>query len=114
MIFQASMRRARVRPIHVFRCVIYAGDVALWAALAMLAIVVADVWSNGVIGSVWSDASGAVLTVSAALIVVATYRLALAYRHYLRFDHAIATAAASQIIVSLIALKFVFDWLRFL
>jgi hypothetical protein len=31
------------------------------------------------------------------------YRLAAAYRHYLRFDHAGATAVASQVIVALAA-----------
>jgi hypothetical protein len=39
MVFQVSMRRVRIRPIHVLRCVLYASDVAVWVALlALLAI----------------------------------------------------------------------------
>jgi hypothetical protein len=33
---------------------------------------------------------------------VLTYRLAIAYRTYLRFDHPVATVAASQLIVALL------------
>jgi len=114
MVFQASMRRARVRPIHVLRCVIYTGDLALWAALLMLVVKFGELSRNGLIGSVWDDGmADTVLTFSAVLMAVATYRLAMAYRHYLRFDHAIATAVVVQVMVALVAVKFIFDWLGY-
>src|SRR6185437_13588032 len=33
MVFQWSMQRAHVKAIHVFRCVVYAGDVIVWVNL---------------------------------------------------------------------------------
>jgi hypothetical protein len=39
MIFRVSMRRARVRPVHVLRCVLYSYDAILWLGI-ILAIVI--------------------------------------------------------------------------
>jgi len=114
MVFQISMRRARVRPIHVLRCVVYAGDVSLWAAAGMFAVIANDVTNQGLVGGAAGRGSdGTVVLGSAILLVVATYRLGVAYRDYLRFDHAFATAAAVQLMVALLAFKGMLDWLQY-
>jgi hypothetical protein len=40
---------------------------------------------------------------------VTTWRLAAAYRHYLRFDHPFATALAAQVIVAMLTLAVVLN-----
>jgi hypothetical protein len=115
MVFRASMRRARVRPVHVLRCVIYSADAAAIAAAAItMAWLVYDPWLGraGIWSGAWwrfSSANGA-LWVIFALFVLLTYRLWLAYRRYLRFDHPLATAIASQIMIALLTLKFAADF----
>jgi hypothetical protein len=47
---------------------------------------------------------------SAGLLALLTYRLWIAYRKYLRFDHALATVTVSQIMVALLVFKFALDW----
>jgi len=42
MIFQASMRRARIKTVHVLRCVIYSADVLVWLLAAILIFKVAQ------------------------------------------------------------------------
>jgi hypothetical protein len=115
LIFRASMRRARVRPVHVLRCVIYSGDVALLtAAAATCAWLAYDPWLSrravrvefyGYFGS----ARGAAW-VMIALFVILTWRLWIAFRRYLRFEHAFATAIASQVMIALLTLKFALDY----
>lgn len=111
MIFQASMRRARVRPIHVLRCVIYAGDVAVFWAAAMMMLVAYDVYSRGLMPRPWGPSSTARLMpwTSIVLLLVVTWRVASAYKHYLRFDHAWATAMLVQFMVVLLVFKLVLD-----
>lgn len=97
MIFVASMRRARVRRVHVLRCAVYSGDVAAWLAVPWLATLL-----------VRGDIHGrremmTALVVALVLWAVASYRLLAAYRHYLRFDHAAGVVLATQVIVGLAA-----------
>jgi hypothetical protein len=101
LIFQASMRRARIRPAHVLRCVVYSGDVFVWSGLVALGFGVAR-WllTHDAEPELEVRAQLAALT-SLALGAAATWRLAVAYRKYLRFDHAVATAIASGVIVLL-------------
>ena len=113
MIFQASMRRARVRSIHVLRCVLYTADTALWAGAATVAFCAWDVWQQGLVstggfrGGLYHQAA---LLVTIVAFILCTWRLAAAYRHYLRFDHAFATALASQIILLLAAACIAVNW----
>jgi hypothetical protein len=101
LIFQASMRRARIRPAHVLRCVVYSGDVFVWSGLVALGFGLAHwLWTHDAAPEVEVRAQLAALT-SLALGAVATWRLAVAYRKYLRFDHAVATAIACGVIVLL-------------
>lgn len=113
MIFQVSMRRARVCPVHVLRCVVYTGDVSLWMAAFMFALILIDVAAEGPVGRASGRGpGGSVILASAVLLAVATYRLGTAYRDYLRFDHPFATAAAVQLMVTLLAYKGVLDWVN--
>ena len=41
LVFRISMRRARIRPVHVGRCVVYSFDAALWGAVLLAAVGVA-------------------------------------------------------------------------
>lgn len=102
MVFQWSMRRARVRASHVLRCAIYSGDVLVWFALAggIVAVTGLHVWLST--GGGWSvSAVGLFLMLLIATPLVYTYRLVVAYRRYLKFDHAVATVLTSQVIAGL-------------
>jgi hypothetical protein len=94
MVFQVSMRRARVRTAHVVRCVVYSGDVLVWAGLGLL--------GGGALGvlSTYRYFGGARPIIGCVLpaALFAAYRLGVAYRRYLRFEHAWSTAITSQII----------------
>jgi len=93
LIFQASMRRAKVRMLHVLRCTLHCCDAALWlGVMAMLAVpwAMAELDLGRYIG--FRDAAAA----APLFALVMAWRLSAAYRHYLRFDHPMATAAASQ------------------
>ena len=98
LVFRISLRRARLRPVHVLRCVLYAGDVVLWVALPLGVLMLAA----------WAHVGGGEVVVrllAAAAWAVLSYRLLAAYWHYLRFDHAVATVLASQVMVGLVFLK---------
>ena len=102
MVFQASMRRARVRPGHVLRCVIYAGDVFIWWGLLLVLRALAD-WIS-MTRDYWDDTQAVQQTTGAFLFMAipAVYRLGVAYRRYLRFDRPWLTVLASQVVVFLI------------
>ncbi len=96
MIFRASMRRAKVRPIHVVRCVIYGCNAAVWIGL----LVTAFSPLHGVESIV--ELTERIAIFSAVMAAVNVYHLGWAYRRYLRFDHPWTAMAASQIIVGLL------------
>lgn len=90
MIFQASMRRAKIRNAHLLRCAIYGCDFPLLAGAILMAML--------------SSGGGPQEQATAAAVVcpwIAGYRLTFAYRNYLRFDHPFLTVVASQVIVAL-------------
>ena len=100
LVFQISLRRARLRGTHVLRCVLYAGDGCLWLILP-LGFLVWTAWlASGWPPRAFFPRASAALPWFALGVFV--YRLLTAYRLYLRFDHAIATVLASQVIVLLI------------
>ena len=100
LLFQASMRRAKVKPVHMLRCALYTGDAAPWLLAAALLVVPPLVYHFDL--RRYMGHRDAV--VSAALFAAVTaWRLAAAYRNYLRIDHPAATAVASQVIVLLSA-----------
>ncbi|HZL34456.1 MAG TPA: hypothetical protein VFC78_04040 [Tepidisphaeraceae bacterium] len=102
MVFQISMRRAKVRPIHVLRCVIYSSSAMFWAGLASLAweaALFASLIALGVGRMAIYEDFGLFLTIPVGLAF--TYCLIVAFRRYLRFSHVIATILCSQLIVFL-------------
>lgn len=111
-IFQASMRRAKVKQVHVLRCVVYSSDVFFWVALIAFIYsacqAVGTAFEPSGYGRMAFYASPTVSTLPhwawtiAGLIFV--YRLIIAYWRYLRFRHAIATVFTTQIIVFLTVL----------
>jgi hypothetical protein len=115
LVFRASMRRARVRPVHVLRCVIYTADAAVIVALAACAFwYFYDSWFPRPwlwAGTWWSfNSDGTVLMAIAAMFAILTYRLWIAYRRYLRFAHALATAVTSQVMIALLTVKLLADF----
>jgi hypothetical protein len=110
MLFQWSMRRARVKPVHVWRCVVYCADVLVATAVVYIYMIAERElnhwggawpvrWSpSALFDSVWP-------WVAVALLGLVSYRLIVAYRLYLRFNHVIATVVASQVIVALAVWK---------
>jgi hypothetical protein len=118
LLFRFSMRRARIRPAHVLRCVLYSFDAVLWAGVVAAVAVVPEVlgprtWpSRGrqdwpevldmLLGPYLQDpVTKAVLIAAALLLPFMAWRLTVAYRQYLRFDRPAATVLASQVIVLL-------------
>ncbi len=105
LIFQRSMRRAKVLPVHVMRCAVYACDEFWIGMIVALGLVIwlpwQWLWNNPV-----AELVGYPLFLqmfSASLFGMwCTWRLRVAYRKYLQFPHALATVAASQVIVVLI------------
>jgi hypothetical protein len=105
MIFQVSMRRARVRPIHFARCVVYCADVFLWGNALIAASVVALPIRRMLLGKPHSfprsDYNIAATFITGAVLLIFMYRLIIAFKKYLRFDHPISTILATQFIVLL-------------
>lgn len=90
------MRRAKVRPVHVVRCIIYGSNAAVWTGL----LITACSPLHGVASTVQFAQRIAIF--SAVLAAMNLYHLGTAFGRYLHFDHPWATIAASQIIVVMI------------
>jgi hypothetical protein len=107
MVFRLSMRRARIKPVHVVRCVVYSFDPLFWAGLVGLLLATAAVLIDlfAVATFAYLLALTAVMLISVTglwLAVTVVYRLWTAYRLYLRFEHALLTVLASQLIAALV------------
>jgi hypothetical protein len=106
LVFRISMRRARIRPVHVARCVVYSFDAIIWPGLAAFVatatvIALALLLSKRDFSLRWQ----AVAIAPWVVIAVVEYRLVMAYRHYLRFDRPFLTILASQIAAGLVVLN---------
>jgi len=106
LVFRISMRRARIRPVHVARCVVYSFDAILWPGIAAfvttaLTIALALLLSKRDFSLLWH----AVAIAPWVLVTVVEFRLVMAYRHYLRFDRPFLTILASQVIAGLLVLN---------
>ena len=105
LLFRASMRRVRVRPAHVLRCVVYSADAFVWigAAVATLALLRYYNWHWLGPRRMWDETPSDRQTAACFLLLMAlaSYRLGVAYRRYLRFDQPWSTAVASQVVVFL-------------
>jgi hypothetical protein len=135
LLFRVSMRRARIRPAHVLRCVLYSFDAVWWLGLVVLLAVAvkAAAWQHLVPGR-WLM-PGALVPVApipddhifryrpdvvtdtlfwagAAVLAWTGYRLTSALRHYLKFDHPAATVACAYAIAGLaVSVAHVRGWL---
>lgn len=101
MIFVVSMRRARIRRVHFLRCVVYSADVFAWPNLMFGLALGYSLTSYllldrpiGNFGTIWA-------CTLAAAIPIFVYRLCVAFKRYLRFDHPVATVLATQVIACL-------------
>jgi hypothetical protein len=108
MIFRASMRKKQIKLAHVLRCVLYAADAMILTGLVIAAWIVLT-FAAAPKPVYRLDPSDFTKLTMLAVTGVLGYRLWIAYRAYLRFDHALATVIASQIIVALAVFKFAID-----
>jgi len=103
MIFQQTMRKAKVRRDHVGRCISYSADIVLWPILPLCVLTLL----NGAAGSPnqWEEEIAWTVLISIVLIwLIFAWRLVFAYRYYLRFDHAVGTIFSVQLIIFLLVL----------
>ena len=103
MIFQWSMRRAKVKQGHVARCVVYSFDWGFWLVPLVL-VFLSDRFARELLG-LGPDRAVPILA-SVVFAVYGSYRLGAAYANYLRFEHPYETAMASQLIVLMVVLIF--------
>lgn len=107
MVFQISMKRARIRSDHVLRCVVYSADVVFWLGLALVPVVWIFVFlpatprmAGNYFRAIPYEAAGCV-----AAFVIFCYRLFVGYRSYLRFRRSTWVILAAQIIGLLVFLN---------
>lgn len=110
-LFEISMKRARIRRVHVLRCVAYSADVVWWVGIATL-IVVPVVAFARTPSRPWAFISPlaldlTVVSIFAVGLVVFAIRLHAAYRRYLRFPHAGWVVLSSQLIALLTTLNLI-------
>ena len=107
MIFRASMRRAKVKTVHVLRCALYSCDAGIllvpFVGLMGGGIAYAFVPALGGIGIDYR------MIAAVGFAAYTAYRLAPAYSLYMRLDRPVATALASQAIV-LLFVVIVLSW----
>jgi hypothetical protein len=122
LLFRFSMRRARIKPVHVLRCVLYSFDAILWLGVAaagaaaasaywawletpqMFALPAVPIPRYPPYGYRQDLVPNTLFWVGMALLLLMAYRLTAAFRHYLKFDRPAATILASQVIVALAVL----------
>ena len=110
-VYQFSMFRAKVREIHVLRCVLYSSDIAMWAGLALPILAVPWVLGIGTIARYRAEQAIAILIMCVPVLawLIFTYRLCRALKLYLRFSHSIAMVLCGQIMTVLtIAILFLY------
>ena len=105
LLFQASMRRAKVNVRHVLRAVVYGCD--FWLLMVAVAVTIMLLNANWTDLRLWFNDAPIHGTVPICLVVLgcataATHRLGVAYARYLRFDRPLLTVAASQVIAVLV------------
>ena len=100
MIFQQTMRKAKLRFAHVLRCITYSADVALWPVLPLCLLTVMN--GSPQTPYQWEEEFAWMVFFSLGLIwFTFIWRMICAYRYYLRFDHPAATIISVQIIILL-------------
>lgn len=108
-VFQQTMARAKIQPVHLLRCVVYSvSAITCVALLEMLVIGIAALRmalaaNANIISDFYPALEFCFAIVAALLALLVPIRLAIAYRVYLHFRHAEGVVLASQIIVFLAA-----------
>jgi hypothetical protein len=101
LIFQQTLRRARINSGHVVRVTVYTNSIGIVLLIPLTWWICRFVSDDP-----WTTTSEllepAFICPTLAVLIVMTYRLWIAYRLYLRFPNAFATALASQLIVMLV------------
>ena len=109
-VFQWSMHKARVGYEHVRRCVIYSADATVWLAVLLCGLVVLfqyDAYHNNAylgrrnVSDVFAVAAFGSFP---AAWVLMSWRLASAYKRYLRFNKAWAVILSADFILLLVLL----------
>ena len=115
LLFRASMRRAKVRTIHLARVTIYSADVLVWLGLLLflaLAMQMLGVFYSLFPYQLWPRY---IVTETSLFwpivgLILLTYRLGCGIGKYLRFRHAMAMALSVQIILVLLVLQILMTW----
>jgi hypothetical protein len=112
MVFRVSMRRARIRPVHAVRCVLYSFDGGFWIGLGMVLVLLLIAWPGlqGVKPGLAMFWTYWVPWAVVGLLVFSMVRLGVAYRRYVRMDHAWAVIVSSQVMVGLVAAWALLSW----
>ncbi len=105
MLFQATMRRARVRGAHVLRCCLYSFDNGWWFGLLLIGL-----FGLGFLEMVRMPAVPGLVTALPHLVLVAAgvmllagcAKLLFAYWLYMRFPHAIPTVILALLLAFLL------------
>ena len=100
MIFQGSIRKAKVQRGHVLRCVVYSADASV-AYTVLTVLAVAFVIVSAIVQHQANVRDYFAFWLLILLWVMRLDKLVSAYRKYLQFDHPFLTVLASQIIVVL-------------
>jgi hypothetical protein len=101
MIFRVSMRQAKIKHIHVLRCILYSSDAGILLAASIFVLFPLIETPYKFIPlprGPWRAMVGACM-----IAVFTSLRVGAAYSRYLRFDHPYWTALASQLIGLLFA-----------
>jgi rubredoxin len=113
-VFRVSMRRAKVHAAHVLRCVVHSFDVGAWVGLLGVFWVTYLLTLGPPLttdpGQFQTERAIRAVAFLVLTLGVVTWRMAQAYRRYMRFDHAISTVIAGQVITSLLALNALLAW----
>ena len=103
-VFRKSLRRVRINSMHVLRCSVYSFDFLFWAACAIFFAAPRRYFFFLPPSSLFLTLLIEVGPFVAFLLglTIVSYRLAVAFKHYLRLDKPVSVVVATQVIVILV------------
>jgi hypothetical protein len=108
IIFRDTLRAAKIKAAHVFRCAVYSADVALLMGVALVIVLYArrDRGSGILLAWSWTYPvlEPALLCCVVGWLALLTFRLSTAYRNYLGFRHGLLAAIWAQLIFAVLLL----------
>ncbi len=103
LLFPISMNRARVRRIHVLRCLCYSADISFWLGLVIIPPALFFAFRQPArMPWAYLQVGGWELHACAVAMLVFGFRLIVAYRSYLRFPRSVWVILISQVIAFLL------------